>query len=434
MQSMSTGFIIVPQTLGVDMLDLILNVDADLRLDILRAGSCLVLPVMLTVETLELGGNPDISLVLAQGYEDIVVIIGFYELLQCIGFDIQLPCLELDGLAKLRTLREVHIELGVDLLIADGELCVAIREDAQRTGGSEKFPTDFSEAQDQNVELVFQTGLVNVRVERDIPQQVVAGSSEAVQQSQLGIGEDQSLDLFCFLLRRAVGVAYCDIFLRIQGISQMVDEHGSGFRFREEVKLLLKMAVRQGEAAGLEKAILPGGQEEVLHPLEILIGVLRQEEEPQDMPSAPGPEKEPGFVPGIEEKVDISQLFQKHRVGLVPGSPQEDAQSVFLCKIFGHADAVGIQLGEEIPFFFEPGNMMGQVVPQQSGGGKDRQNRDGTGEKLRDHREGRKGDAEVLAVTLQDIKNSLDAGEEPLPTVAAEFGKTPQNQHQEQAE
>ena len=196
----------------------------------------------------------------------------------------------------------------------------------------------------------------------------------------------------------------------------------------------MKLAVGQGGTVGLEKVLFPGGQEEVLHPLEILVGVLRQEEEPQDMPSAPGPEKEPGFVPGIEKKVDISQLFQKCRVGLVPGSPQEDAQSVLPGKVFRHADAVGIQLGEEIPFLFEPGNMMGQVVPQQPGGGEDRQSRDGAGEKLRDHRKGRKGGAEISTVALQNIKNSLDAGEEPLPTVAAEFGKTPQNQHQEQAE
>ena len=105
---------------------------------------------------------------------------------------------------------------------------------------------------------------------------------------------------------------------------------------------MLELPVRQGDVAGLEEILFPGGQEEVLHPLEILVGVFGQEEEPQELLSAPGPEEEPGFIPGIEEKVDILQFLQQVRVSPVPVGPQKDAQVVFAGEIFRHADAVGI--------------------------------------------------------------------------------------------
>ena len=60
------------------------------------------------VEPLEPGGNADVSLVIAQGYEDVVVLIGFDQIFQFICFKIEFSGMDGDGLAKLRTLRFKH--------------------------------------------------------------------------------------------------------------------------------------------------------------------------------------------------------------------------------------------------------------------------------------------------------------------------------------
>lgn len=378
-----------PELLRVIVLDGILDVDADLGLDVRRTGESgllpgLVIPVTAAVEPFEPGGHPDVSLVIAQSHQNIVVPSGFDQIFQCFGFDIKLSCRKRDGITKLRTLGEEHIEFGTNVLVADGELCVTIREDAQRTGGPEELPTNFAEAQDQNMEFV----IVDVFMERDIPKQIIAGGPETIQQPQLGIGEDQSLDLFCFLLRRAVGVAYCDLFLLVQGIPQMVDEHGSGFRFGEEVQLLLEHIV-PGLPQRTKQPFVLDRLQELLHPLEILIGGFRQEEKAHPAESAKGPDEEAVFRFGMEVVVECSDVIQDLRRLVSASGAQEDEYASIplffqlLVDALGHADAVGVQLGEDVPVPAENRDMMGQMIPQKdrcgSHGGKGDKNRKYTG-------------------------------------------------------
>lgn len=403
-----------PQAPGVVVLDGVLDVDADLGLDI-RNGLRpflflrLVCPVQTAVMALQPGGDPDIALVIAQGNQDVVELPPTDQIIQLIRFGIQFHASEDHGAAKFWTLAEKSIQLLAYGKVTEGEFRGAAVEDTQGAGGPEEFPADLAEAQDQNVEL----SIVDVFIKGLRAQQIIAGGPEPVQEAKLRISE------------AAAG---------LQDLPQVPDEHGGGFGFGEEVQLLLELAVGQGDIAGGEEPLFSGGGEEILHPLEILIGVLRQEEEPQELPSAAGPEKEPGLVAGIEEEGDPLQLLQQVRVRLVPAGPQEDAQAVFAGEVFRHTDAVGIQIGEEEPFPLAHGDMVGQIVPQKLGSGEDRQCGDGAGEKLRNHGNYRQGGAELSTVALKNIKNGLDTGENPLPAATAEFGDAPQGQHQEQAE
>ena len=129
MESISPRPVVIPEAISIGVLYVILDVDADLGLDIRRAFPCQILPMTPAVEPLEPGGDPDVSLVIAQGHQDVVVLSGFDQVFQCFGFDIELSCIKRDGITKLRALGEELIELGANVLVADGELGFTIRED-----------------------------------------------------------------------------------------------------------------------------------------------------------------------------------------------------------------------------------------------------------------------------------------------------------------
>ena len=76
--------------------------------------------------------------------------------------------------------------------------------------------------------------------------------------------------------------------------------------------------------------------------------------------------------------------------------------------------------------------MVGQIVPQQPGSSEDRQSRYSAGEDFWHDGECREGSAEITAVALQNIKDGLDADEEPIPAAPLEFGASPQNQYRNQ--
>ena len=133
--------------------------------------------------------------------------------------------------------------------------------------------------------------VVDVFMEGGIPQQVVAGGPEAVQQPQFRV-----LEAFAVLQKSA----------------QMVDEHGSGFCFREEVQLLLEHIV-PGLPQRTKQPFVLDRLQELSHPLEILIGGFRQEEKAHPAESAKGPDEEAVFRFGVEVVVECSDVIQDLR-------------------------------------------------------------------------------------------------------------------------